>query len=86
AGVLDAICAELGFATGALSVASLANMKGLVNAVSGSDFDQMTRNGIGYGPEIIALWGGVERIQQYPLGEPIVQSQAVPQEIIAGNR
>jgi DNA-binding CsgD family transcriptional regulator/PAS domain-containing protein len=86
AGVLDSICAELGFATGALSVASLTNMKGLVNAVSGSDFDQMTRNGIGYGPEIIDLWGGVERIQQYPLGEPIVQSQAVPQEIIASNR
>lgn len=86
AGVLDAVCAELGFATGALSVASLASMKGLVNAVSGSDFDQMTQNGIGYGPDIIALWGGVERIQHYPLGEPIVQSQAVPQEIIAGNR
>uniref|UniRef100_UPI0030DC7B51 hypothetical protein n=1 Tax=Pseudomonas sp. EL_65y_Pfl1_R83 TaxID=3088697 RepID=UPI0030DC7B51 len=64
---------------------SLTNMKGLVNAVSGSDFDQMTRNGIGYGPEIIDLWGGVERIQQYPLGEPIVQSQAVPQDIIASN-
>ena len=78
AGILDEICTEFGFATGALSVASLTNMKAVVNAVSGSDLSQMSRNAIGYGPDIIELWGGAERIQQYPLGEPIVQSQAVP--------
>jgi DNA-binding CsgD family transcriptional regulator/PAS domain-containing protein len=61
-------------------------MKAVVNAVSGSDLTQMTRNAIGYGPDIIELWGGAERIQQYPLGEPIVQSQAVRQEIISANR
>jgi DNA-binding CsgD family transcriptional regulator len=85
-GVLDEICAEFGFATGALSIASLSNMKAVVNAVSGSDLAQMTQNGIGYGADIIELWGGTERIQQYPLGEPIVQSQAVRQDIISGNR
>ena len=84
--VLDEICAAFGFATGALSVASLTNMRAGVNAVSGSDLAQMAQNGIAYGPDIIELWGGVERIQQYPLGEPIVQSQAVRQEIISGNR
>ncbi len=84
--VLDKICAEFGFATGALSAASLTNMKAVVNAVSGSDLIQMTQNAIGYGPDIIELWGGAERIQQYPLGEPIVQSQAVRQDIISGNR
>jgi DNA-binding CsgD family transcriptional regulator len=85
-GVLDEICAEFGFATGALSIASLSNMKAVVNAVSGSDLAQMTQNGIGYGADIIELWGGTERIQQYPLGEPIVQSQAVRQDIISSNR
>ena len=84
--VLEGICAELGFATGALSVASLTNMKALVNAVSGSNLAEMTRNAVGYGPDIIELWGGAARIQQYPLGEPIVQSQAVRQDVIAGNR
>lgn len=84
--VLDQICAEFGFATGALSVASLSNMKAVVNAVSGSNLAQMAQNAIGYGPDIIELWGGAERIQQYPLGEPIVQSQAVRQDIISGNR
>lgn len=85
-GVLDEICAEFGFATGALSVASLTNMRAGVNAVSGSDLTQMAQNGIAYGADIIELWGGVERIQQYPLGEPIVQSQAVRQDVISGNR
>ncbi|MBR0954057.1 helix-turn-helix transcriptional regulator [Bradyrhizobium canariense] len=84
--VLDQICAEFGFATGALSVASLSNMKAVVNAVSGSDLAQMAQNGVGYGADIIELWGGAERIQQYPLGEPIVQSQAVRQDIISSNR
>jgi DNA-binding CsgD family transcriptional regulator/PAS domain-containing protein len=85
-GILDEICTEFGFATGALSVASLTNMKAVVNAVSGSDLSQMSQNAIGYGADIIELWGGAERIQQYPLGEPIVQSQAVRRDIIAGNR
>lgn len=85
-GVLDEICTEFGFATGALSVASLTNMKAVVNAVSGSDLTQMAQNAIGYGADIIELWGGTERIQQYPLGEPIVQSQAVRQDIISSNR
>ncbi|WP_441238713.1 helix-turn-helix transcriptional regulator [Bradyrhizobium sp. 930_D9_N1_4] len=61
-------------------------MKAVVNAVSGSNLAQMTQNAVGYGPDIIELWGGAERIQQYPLGEPIIQSQAVRQEIISGNR
>ena len=86
AAVLDGICAEFGFATGALSVASLTNMKAGVNAVSGSNLAQMAQNGIAYGTDIIELWGGAERIQQYPLGEPIVQSQAVRQDVILGNR
>jgi DNA-binding CsgD family transcriptional regulator len=86
AGVLEEICAEFGFATGVLSVVSLTNMRAGVNAVSGTDSAQMARNGIEYGADIIELWGGVERIQQYPLGEPIVQSQAVPREVIFSNR
>lgn len=84
--VLDEICTEFGFATGALSVASLTNMKAVVNAVSGSDLTLMARNAIAYGPDIIELWGGAARIQQYPLGEPIVQSQAVGQDVISSNR
>ncbi len=53
--ILDEICAEFGFATGALSVASLTNMRAGVNAVSGSDLAQMAQNGIAYGADIIEL-------------------------------
>ena len=86
AGVLEETCAQLGFATGVLSVVSLTNMRAGVNAVSGTDPGQMAQNGVEYGADIIELWGGVERIQQYPLGEPIVQSVAVPREVIFSNR
>jgi DNA-binding CsgD family transcriptional regulator/PAS domain-containing protein len=85
-GVLEETCAEFGFATGVLSVVSLTNMRAGVNAVSGTDSAQMARNGVEYGADIIELWGGVERIQQYPLEEPIVQSHAVPREVIFSNR
>ena len=44
------------------------------------------RTGSRMEPDIIELWGGVERIQQYPLGEPIVQSHAIPREVIFSNR
>ncbi len=85
-GVLEEIRGEFGFATGVLSVVSLTNMRAGVNAVSGTDSAQMAQNGVEYGADIVELWGGAERIQQYPLGEPIVQSQAVPREVIFGNR
>ena len=39
-----------------------------------------------YVADIVELWGGLERIRQYPLGEPIIRSQAVPEDIILGNR
>jgi DNA-binding CsgD family transcriptional regulator/PAS domain-containing protein len=84
--VLEEIRAELGFATAVLSAYSLTDMRVGVNAASGTDVVQMTQNGVEYAADIVELWGGVERIQQYPLGEPIVQSQAVPRDVIFGNR
>ena len=84
--VLEEIREEFGFATAVLSVVSLTNMRAGVNAASGTDSAQMAQNGVEYGADIVELWGGAERIQQYPLGEPIVQSQAVPRDVIFGNR
>src|SRR4051794_21724779 len=58
-----------------------------VNAASGTDPVQtMAQTSIEYAADIVELWGGVDRIRQYPLGEPIIRSQAVPEEIILGNR
>ena len=86
-GVLNEIRIEFRFATAVLSAYSLTNMRIGVNAASGTDPVQtMTRTSIEYAADIVELWGGVERIRQYPLGEPIIRSQAVPEEIILGNR
>lgn len=86
-GVLNEIRAEFGFATAVLSAYSLTNVRIGVNAASGTDpVPTMTGTAIEYVADIVELWGGIERIRQYPLGEPIVRSQAVPQDIILGNR
>ena len=85
--VLNEIRTEFGFATAVLSAYSLTNMRIGVNAASGTDPVQtMTQTSIEYAADIVELWGGVERIRQYPLGEPIIRSQAVPQEIVFSNR
>jgi DNA-binding CsgD family transcriptional regulator len=85
--VLNEIRIEFRFATAVLSAYSLTNMRIGVNAASGTDPVQtMTQTSIEYAADIVELWGGVERIRQYPLGEPIIRSQAVPEEIILGNR
>jgi DNA-binding CsgD family transcriptional regulator len=36
--------------------------------------------------DMAALWGGVERFQQFPLDEPIVHTHAMSPALIAGNR
>jgi DNA-binding CsgD family transcriptional regulator len=36
--------------------------------------------------EMAALWGGMERFQQFPLDEPIVHTHAMPPSLIVGNR
>lgn len=86
-GVLNEIRTEFGFATGVLSAYSLTNVRIGVNAASGTDpVPTMAQTSKEYVADIVELWGGIERIRQYPLGEPIIRSQAVPEEIILGNR
>jgi DNA-binding CsgD family transcriptional regulator len=36
--------------------------------------------------DMAALWGGIERFQQFPLDEPIVHTQAMSPSLITGNR
>ncbi|MCK1391924.1 helix-turn-helix transcriptional regulator [Bradyrhizobium sp. 1] len=85
--VLNEIRMELGFATAVLSAYSLTNTRIGVNAASGTDpVPTMTGTAVEYVADIVELWGGIERIRQYPLGEPIIRSQAVPEEMILRNR
>jgi DNA-binding CsgD family transcriptional regulator len=85
--VLNEIRTEFRFATAVLSAYSLTNVRIGVNAASGTDpVPTMAQTSKEYVADIVELWGGIERIRQYPLGEPIIRSQAVPEEIILGNR
>jgi DNA-binding CsgD family transcriptional regulator len=85
--VLKDIRTAFGFATGVLSAYSLTNVRIGVNAASGTDpVPTMAQTSKEYVADIVEIWGGIERIRQYPLGEPIIRSQAVPEEIILGNR
>jgi len=86
-GVLNEIRTEFGFATGVLSAYSLTNVRIGVNAASGTDpVPTMAQTSREYVADIVEIWGGIERIRQYPLGEPIIRSQAVPEEMILRNR
>ncbi|MCP3379753.1 MULTISPECIES: helix-turn-helix transcriptional regulator [unclassified Bradyrhizobium] len=85
--VLNEIRTEFGFATAILSACSLTNRTIGVNAAAGTaPVQTLAQYSIEYAADIVELWGGVERIRQYPLGEPIIRSQAVPEEMILGNR
>jgi DNA-binding CsgD family transcriptional regulator len=85
--VLNEIRMEFGFATAVLSAYSLTNVRIGVNAASGTDpVPTMTGTAVEYVADIVEIWGGIERIRQYPLGEPIIRSQAVPEDIILRNR
>ena len=85
--VLNEIRMEFGFATAVLSAYSLTNVRIGVNAASGTDpVPTMAQTSREYVADIVEIWGGIERIRQYPLGEPIIRSQAVPEEMILRNR
>ncbi|MGW1419424.1 helix-turn-helix transcriptional regulator [Bradyrhizobium manausense] len=85
--VLNDIRLELGFATALLSAYSFTNVTIGVNAASGTDpVPTLAQTSKEYAADIVELWGGFERIRRYPLGEPIIRSQAVPEEVILGNR
>jgi hypothetical protein len=40
----------------------------------------------GYGSEIMRTWGGVDKVNAYPLDEPILVSQATDKSTWKGNR
>lgn len=78
-GVMEAIRAEFGFVTAALGVTPLLSGSPAVHASAiyasaGMDADALMQ-AMQLGPSLIELWGGLERIQTFPLDEPIICSQ-----------
>ena len=71
---LQDIRTELCFATAVLAVNPLPAGELTIFATSGIAPEWLGRMW-GYGEETIELWGGAARVSQFPLDEPIVQSQ-----------
>jgi DNA-binding CsgD family transcriptional regulator/PAS domain-containing protein len=72
---LQSIRAELCFATAVLAVNPLPAGDPTIFATSGIAPEWLGRMW-GYSEQTLELWGGAARISQYPLDEPIIQSQA----------
>ena len=72
--MLAKINLELGFSSSALGLVPLRGGAMSVNAHVNID-RQWIELGPAYTADAVALWGGAERAEQYPLDEPIVSSQ-----------
>jgi hypothetical protein len=73
--VLVSVCRELSFASSILGVVRLPRGPVVCQIVVGIEQDWLARIPE-FGPEILELWGGIERIRNYPIDEPIVNSQS----------
>jgi hypothetical protein len=82
---LAAICQEFDFASSILGILRLPAGAHPFQASVGVEPQWLARIGE-YGPDLIAIWGGIERVQQYPLDEPILTSEAVGRAAMRENR
>lgn len=74
---LSAIGTELGYASSMISVHSADNT--IMNLHAHFGIDQAWLEAMpSYGAEAMQLWGGPQKIPDFPLEEPIVQSQVTP--------
>ena len=72
---LASINREFAFANSALGIVPLHEGAHVVNVAVGFDEEWLSL-GLAYRAESVALWGGAERVQQFPLDEPILGSQS----------
>jgi DNA-binding CsgD family transcriptional regulator/PAS domain-containing protein len=84
-GTLAAIGAEFLFANAVLSVLRLDNGQMILGASMGIGPAWLAR-AMEMSPDVMEGWGGPERIQQFPLDEPIVWSEAVGLEAQRASR
>ncbi|MEJ0011702.1 MAG: helix-turn-helix transcriptional regulator [Bauldia sp.] len=83
--VLAEICTDFGFASAILAVVRLPGLEVACLAYTGIA-PEMVAMAMTMAPEITQLWGGLERIKQFPLDEPIVHSQAIVRASVLDNR
>jgi len=72
--VLEQIAAKFSFASAVLGIVQLSPARQQINIQYGHD-DEWLAIGNRYAADAVAIWGGAERVQSYPLDEPIVASE-----------
>jgi len=82
--VLGEICGALDFVSGMMGVvrpsgATLCQVAVGIEPRFLADIDKYT-------PDIVAMWGGMQRAMEYPLDEPIVHSRAIGLAAVQNNR
>jgi DNA-binding CsgD family transcriptional regulator len=70
---MTALRTALGFHNASMTVQALPQGTILINANSGVEPRWLGRE-LEYGPDVVAQWGGLEKLLSYPLGEPQVLS------------
>jgi DNA-binding CsgD family transcriptional regulator len=70
---------------GVLTLSAFPSGRSTVNAVYGLDAETCARIASHPAEDIIALWGGPEKIPHYPLEEPLLQSNATDRSTWADN-
>lgn len=74
---LAAIMSDLGYAMTAISVHDPNNADMKLHVTVGADQEWLDAVPH-YGADLLQLWGGVQKIRNFPLEEPIVQSEVTP--------
>jgi DNA-binding CsgD family transcriptional regulator len=82
---LASLRGRMDFANASLDLLAMPTGKVLVNASSGLS-EEWVEQGRQYGAEIVDQWGGVERMNGYPLEEPIQMSVVNPPGLTRSNR
>ncbi len=77
---LAAVAEEFAFANSVMSVLRFGTGEPLLAAATGVDQAAMAL-AEELGPEVLAAWGGPERIRQLPIDEPVIWSQVVGEEM-----
>ncbi|MBZ9996469.1 helix-turn-helix transcriptional regulator [Mesorhizobium sp. BH1-1-4] len=83
--VVDSIRRELEFCYAVLGVYPLPGGEVTLGVATGIDSLKLGELP-SYGQDLVDLWGGDTKVKQYPLEEPIAQSQAVPDAALVASR
>jgi DNA-binding CsgD family transcriptional regulator len=82
---LAAVTEQTGLSNCVLSMHNTRTKAGQIHVGVGVDEAFQEEAGVKYGAAVLDIWGGPQRLESFPLEEPIVQSQATPRSTWLAN-